>query len=114
MTLRFAIFAASLTMFATSAMADPIEGMWKRPNGILVKFAACGSSFCATAESGPHAGGNAGKLAPAGAGKYAGTLTDLEASKTYSGKGSISGSTLTVAGCILGGLFCKSEAWTRQ
>ena len=113
MTLRFAILAASLTMFATSAMADPIEGMWKRPNGILVKFAACGSSFCATAESGPHAGGNAGKLAPAGE-KYAGTLTDLEAGKTYSGKGEVSGNTLTVAGCILGGLFCKSESWTRQ
>ena len=113
MKIRFAILAAGLALFATSAMADPIEGMWERPNGILVKFAACGSSFCATAETGPHAGGNAGKLAPA-SGKYAGTLTDLEAGKTYSGKGSISGSTLTVSGCILGGLFCKSEAWTRQ
>lgn len=95
-------------------MADPIEGTFKRPNGILVKIADCGGSFCVTAASGPHAGGSAGKLAPAGDGKYNGTLTELETGKTYTGKASISAGTLNVAGCILGGLLCRSENWVRQ
>jgi uncharacterized protein (DUF2147 family) len=101
-------------VFTTAAMADPIEASWKRPNGIIVKFAACGASFCATAMSGPNAGKSAGKMAANGAGSYKGSLTDLETNKTYSGKASVSGSTLTVAGCVLGGLFCKSEKWSRQ
>jgi uncharacterized protein (DUF2147 family) len=49
-----------------------------------------------------------------GNGSYKGTLTDIEKNKTYSGKASVSGSTLTVAGCVLGGLLCKSESWTKQ
>jgi uncharacterized protein (DUF2147 family) len=111
---HFALAALALGLATTAASADAIEGTWKRPNGHLVKFAACGSAFCATAISGPHAGGNAGKLSPAGGSKYAGSLTDLDSNKTYTGKGSISGSTLTVSGCVLGGLLCRSESWTRQ
>ncbi|MDE2385547.1 MAG: DUF2147 domain-containing protein [Alphaproteobacteria bacterium] len=111
---RFIVAATAATLLSTPALADAIEGNWKRPNGIIVRFAACGEGFCATAMTGPHAGGHAGKLSPDGAGKYIGSLTDLENNKTYSGKGSISGSTLTVTGCVLGGLFCRSEAWARQ
>ena len=48
------------------------------------------------------------------AGGCRGSLTDLENNTTYGGKVSASGSTLTVAGCVLGGLFCKSEKWSRQ
>jgi uncharacterized protein (DUF2147 family) len=113
-TPKLVLTTLAFGLLTTAAMADPIEGHWKRPNGIIVKFAACGTSFCATAVTGPHAGGSAGKLSPNDAGKYAGTLTDLENGKTYSGKGSISGTTLTVSGCVLGGLFCRSEAWARQ
>jgi len=39
---------------------------------------------------------------------------ELETGKTYTGKASISGGTLSVAGCILGGLLCRSENWVRQ
>lgn len=109
----FIMAIATASLFATSAFADPIEGTWKRPNGILVKFSSCGGGFCATAASGPHAGGSAGKLSPSGGGKYSGSLTDLESGKTYTGSGSISGSTLRVSGCVLG-FLCKSENWSRQ
>ena len=113
MNLRFAILAAGLTLFATSAMADPIEKTWVRPNGHHVKFSACGDSFCAVAVSGPHVGGNAGKLKPSGNGKYTGSLTDLDSNKTYSGYGVVSGATLKVSGCVLG-FLCKTETWTAQ
>jgi len=111
---NFVFSAATIFLIATPAFADPITANWKRPNGIIVKFAPCGTAFCATAVTGPHAGGSAGKLSPNGKGGYAGTLTDLENGKTYNGKGSISGTTLTVSGCILGGLLCRSESWIKQ
>ena len=110
------VIAAVFTVpFLTSvAMADEIEGNWVRPNGILVKISKCGADFCVTAASGAHKGESAGKMAPSGGGKYAGTLTDLENGKTYSGKGIVSGNTATMSGCVFGGLFCKGENWTRQ
>lgn len=110
---RIILAATALAAFTLSAHADPIAGNWKRPNGIIVRFSPCGGSFCASPITGPNAGKSAGKLAPAGDGKYKGTLTDLEANKTYTGKGSISGNTLTVSGCVLA-IFCRSESWIRQ
>ncbi|HMT15490.1 MAG TPA: DUF2147 domain-containing protein [Aestuariivirga sp.] len=110
-TLTAAAFAA--LVIATPALADPIAGNWKRPNGIVVRFVPCNAGFCAIVQTGPNKGKSAGKLSASGAG-YKGSLTDLENNKTYSGKGSISGSTLKVSGCVLGGLICKSENWTRQ
>jgi uncharacterized protein (DUF2147 family) len=110
---RLFLVAAFLTISVVSANADPIAGNWKRPNGIIVRFSPCGGGFCASPITGPNAGKSAGKLTPTGNGKYAGTLTDLEKNKTYSGKGSINGTTLTVSGCILG-FLCRSESWTRQ
>lgn len=110
-TLTAAAFAALVV--ATPALADAIEGNWKRPNGIIVRFVPCNSGFCAIVQSGPNKGKSAGKLTASGGG-YKGTLYDLEnGGKAYTGKGSISGSTLKVSGCVLGGLLCKSEKWSR-
>jgi uncharacterized protein (DUF2147 family) len=114
MFFKFAIATTALLATLTvTAHADPIAGNWKRPNGIIVRFSPCGASFCASPITGPNAGKSAGKLAPVGDGKYKGTLTDLEKNKTYSGSGSIKGSSLTVSGCILG-FLCRSESWARQ
>ena len=114
MKFNFAMIVVAALTFTSQAMSDPIEGVWKRPNGILVKIAPCANTYCATAASGPHIGGHAGKLGSAIGGKYTGVLTDLENGNTYSGKGSITGNTMTISGCILGGLICKSESWERQ
>src|SRR5665213_2008670 len=113
---RFLMVASlmALPLFSGFALADGIEGMWKRPNGILVSIHKCGPEFCVIAGSGGHKGESAGKMAAAGTGKYAGTLTDLEAGKTYSGKGALSGHSFTMSGRVLGGLFCKGEDWSRQ
>ncbi|TIU33013.1 MAG: DUF2147 domain-containing protein, partial [Mesorhizobium sp.] len=39
------------------------------------------------------------------------TITDPETDKTYSGKATISGASLKMSGCVLGGLICKSQTW---
>lgn len=114
---KFAFAAITAFAFAASALADPIEGMWKRPadkGGALERISACGGSFCVTVASGEHSGKSAGSFRATGGGKYKGTLTDISAGKTYNGKASLSGNSLRMSGCVLGGLICSSETWTRQ
>jgi uncharacterized protein (DUF2147 family) len=47
-------------------------------------------------------------------GSYKGTVNKLDEGKTYSGKASVSDNTLSLAGCVAGGLICKTEKLTRQ
>jgi uncharacterized protein (DUF2147 family) len=113
MTRLLLIVPATFLALAQVAAADPIEGSWKRPNGGVVAFSKCGAKFCATAKTAPYSGKSAGALAANGEG-YKGSLIELSTGKTYSGKASITGATLKVSGCVLGGLICKSENWARQ
>jgi uncharacterized protein (DUF2147 family) len=96
-----------------TAFADELPGKYKRPNGNTVQFSACGAAFCATAITGPNAGKQIGKLTSSGKGAYKGTLADPAAGKSYTGKATLAGNTLKVSGCVLGGLFCRSENWTK-
>jgi uncharacterized protein (DUF2147 family) len=107
--------AALLVCTSFAAQADIIEGNWKRPNkeGTIVRFQACSAGYCAIVQSGPHKGESAGSMKGSN-GLYRGSLTDLDAKKTYKGKAKISGSTADMAGCVLGGLICKHEVWAKQ
>jgi uncharacterized protein (DUF2147 family) len=111
---RKLILAAVVIAAGTfAAQADIIEGDWKRPTGNIVTFKKCGAAFCAIAKTGKFAGQAAGSMTGKD-GSYRGTLTDLEAKKTYKGKGKITGNTANMSGCVLGGLICKTEVWTKQ
>ena len=46
--------------------------------------------------------------------RYVGKVTDPANDKTYNGKASLSGNVLKMSGCVLGGLFCRSQKWTKQ
>jgi len=105
------LFFATLTGLA---FGDPIEGDWKRPNGVVVRFVACGKEFCASPVGTKFAGQPAGKLTNDGLGHYEGKLIDFQDGRTYQGKAQISGSAMSLSGCIFGGLICKSENWVRQ
>ncbi len=104
--------AATLVMAGT-ALADPIEGNWKTQSGETASIAG-GGSFSITLKTGKHAGKKIGSLKAAGGGKYTGSITDPASDKTYSGKATISGSKMKMSGCVLGGLFCKSQTWTKM
>lgn len=111
---KLLLSAALLACTSIAAQADIIEGNWKRPTGTIVKFQACGAStYCAVVQSGTHKGKQAGSMKGAN-GTYRGTLTDLDVNKTYKGKAKISGNSAAMAGCVLGGLICKSETWIKQ
>lgn len=114
--MRSILFAAAVLGLGMTgaALADPIEGMWKMPSGYSAKIAPCGGTFCLTYTNGPYAGKTFGQMQPLGGGNYTGSVTDYtKGGKQYSGKGRLSGNTLSVSGCILGGLICRSQELTR-
>ncbi|MDX8463980.1 DUF2147 domain-containing protein, partial [Mesorhizobium humile] len=90
--------------------ADPIEGNWKTQAGSTAAIAGS-STFSITLKSGKYSGKKIGSFKAAGDNKYTGTITDPETDKTYSGKATLSGASLKMSGCVLGGLICKSQTW---
>jgi uncharacterized protein (DUF2147 family) len=95
------------------AYADPIEGNWKTASGATAAITNCGGAFCITLKSGEHAGKRIGNMQANGASKYSGEITDPAEDKTYKGKATLSGSSLNMKGCVLGGLICKGQTWTK-
>lgn len=118
-------------MFAGSAvLADPVEGVWKtKPddNGKFghVQISPCGEKFCgvlieAFDETGaPIDSPNVGKnivwnMSANGDGTYGGgKVWAPDRDKTYTSRMSLSGSVLSVSGCVMGGLICRASDWTR-
>lgn len=93
--------------------AEPIEGTWQRPNGTLIRYATSGGEFCGTVMSGEYDGQSIGCMTGSGS-TYEGEVNKLDEGKTYRGKASVRGDTMTLSGCVLGGLICKSEDLARQ
>ena len=46
-------------------------------------------------------------------GGWTGSAFNPDDGRTYTGKASVSGSSMTTKGCVLGGLICKSYSWNR-
>jgi uncharacterized protein (DUF2147 family) len=108
------------SLLATPAMADP-SGVWQRADGTSrVRIAPCGGNLCGTitwlknADSPAKVGQRVFyEMAPNGANKWSGKAFNPEDGRTYSGTMTLSGSSLTTAGCVLGGMICRSVNWSR-
>lgn len=116
----FALALSLAAVSATPALADP-TGTWLRENGASrVRISPCGANFCGTIVWLKDADGPAKvgqrvfyDMAANGANKWSGKAFNPEDGKTYSGTMSLSGSSLTTAGCVLGGLVCRSVNWRK-
>lgn len=108
-----AMALAGFTLFAGAALADPIEGDWKTEKGSTAGISSCGGGFCIKMKSGPHAGKGIGTFKADGTNRYSGKITDPETDKTYSGKATLSGTSLRMSGCVFGGLICRSQNWNK-
>ncbi len=117
------IFAAAtfLALGLSPALADP-TGTWLRENGeARVRFAKCGDAICGTVawlKDPATAKSKVGQrvfydMKPNGENAWSGQAFNPEDGKTYSGKMTLSGNSLTTAGCIAGGWICRSVSWTR-
>lgn len=105
--------AAAMLMMGAAHAADAIVGDWRTDKGSTAGISSCGSGFCIKLKTGDHAGKSIGKFAASGGNKYTGNITDPETNKTYSGSATLSGNSLRMKGCILGGLICRSQNWKR-
>ena len=119
--MRAALTAVFLTAFVPPAAAAELGGVWLRDNGASrVRVAPCGDSMCGTiiwlkdtkgeAKIGQRVFYN---MKANGANAWTGNAFNPEDGKTYSGKMTLSGDTLTTSGCVLGGLICRSVSWSR-
>ncbi len=123
--LLMACFIGVMSM--APAMADPIAGVWKTEpdEGAYahVKIGQCGAVMCGVVvksfKDGKEFKSKAqGKqvlrdLKPAGDGKYTGKVWRPSNNKVYSGKVDLVGNTMKLRGCVLGGLACGKQTWTR-
>lgn len=112
----------AFTFLAAPVLAQDLAGTtWLRETGASrVKFAPCGEALCGSIVwlKDPNGPAKLGQqvffdMKPDGAGQWAGQAFNPEDGKTYSGKMTLSGATLTTAGCVFGGLICKSTNWSK-
>jgi uncharacterized protein (DUF2147 family) len=141
--MRTATMAAALlgVSLGASLAADP-SGTWHTEEGkATVRIAPCGPALCGTIVSLKEANDPAtGKpktdknnadaglrsrpiigvlivlgMKPSGtANKWSGQVYNAEDGKTYTGNLTLQdANTIKLEGCILGGLVCKAQTWTR-
>jgi uncharacterized protein (DUF2147 family) len=111
-----------LAASAPAAMAGDVKGEWARDDGkARIRFAACGvEAVCGSIAwlKDPNGPAKIGEqvffdMKPNGDNAWAGTAFNPEDGRRYTGKMTLSGDRLVTAGCVLGGLICKSVNWTR-
>jgi uncharacterized protein (DUF2147 family) len=137
-----AILAASTTaMIAPASAADPLGTWYTQDRDSQVRIVNCSGALCGNlvwlkeptepATGKPKTDTNnadAGKrgrpllgipivlsMRPSGTpDKWDGDVYNASDGKTYSGSFTMKGpDTAELKGCVLGGLFCKSQTWTR-
>lgn len=121
--LTLTLAAAGLALATTNASAADAAGTWLRDTGAShIKIAPCGGgALCGTVswiKPGSETKGKVGQrvffdMKPDGDNAWKGSAFNPEDGQNYSGKMSLSGNTLTTAGCAMGGMICKSTTWTR-
>ena len=120
--LRILALSAVLASLSAPAYAGDAKGEWMRDDGkAKVRFASCGEALCGAISWLREPKTDPAKVGqqvffgmkPKGDNVWSGAAFNPEDGKTYSGKMTLSGDHLTTAGCVLGGLICKSMNWTR-
>jgi uncharacterized protein (DUF2147 family) len=140
--MRTATVAAALlgVSLGTSFAADPL-GTWHTEEAkAMVRIAPCGPALCGTIIALKEPNDATGKpktdqnnadaglrsrpvigvlivlgMKPSGtANKWSGQVYNAEDGKTYTGNITLQdANTIKLEGCILGGLVCKAQTWTR-
>ena len=121
--LRVLMAGAAMAASAAAAHAGDAKGEWLRDNGAAkVRIAPCGGeALCGAISWLKNPATDPAKIGqqvffdmkPHGENVWTGSAFNPDDGRTYSGKMTLSGDRLTTAGCVLGGLICKSVSWTR-
>ena len=131
------VLAAGVMLFGLgmgAAEAGDPTGVWMRSSGSSkIRIDKCGSALCGTVvwERNPRKDVNnpdparrddqvTGRrvllgMKPAGDDKWKGEVYNAEDGKTYTGYVTmVAADELKLQGCVLGGLICKSDTWSRS
>lgn len=117
-----AIAIATVALGATAAQAADPFGTWVRPStGATVSFYDCGGKLCAkiVGQKDPAKKDTVGKVIMSGAEKtgantWKGNLLNTDNGQTYAGVVTLEGAkALKLEGCVLGGVICTGETWTK-
>src|ERR1700678_1291970 len=121
--MRTLLVALALTAAVSAASAGEATGLWIRDDGSAqLRFVPCGGGgpLCGFLAWKKESGGPArvgqklfSDMKPNGEDSWAGSAFNPEDGKRYTAKLTVSGDHLVTAGCVLGGLICKSFDWTR-
>ena len=120
--LRGLVVGAMVLASISTAIAGDARGEWARDDGkSKVRIVSCGrDALCGSVTwlRDPNGPAKVGQqvffdMKPSGDNAWTGKAFNPEDGKTYSGKMTMSGNHLVTAGCVLGGLICKSISWTR-
>ena len=123
-------FLASLILVAAPASAQELEGQWTNyKKNVVVQVERCGTAYCgrvvqasAKAKAKARKGGTPNLigtqiltgLKPVGEGRFRGKAfvpkRNIHATATVR---QVSDDVMQVQGCVLGGLLCDNERWTR-
>lgn len=115
------VIALVFTGIAGPSFAADVSGTWLRDTGTSkVKFSKCGASICGHIvwlKPGADPKAKVGQRVffdtkPSGDNAWSGSAFNPEDGKTYTGKMTLSGDTLTTAGCVMS-VICKSTTWSR-
>jgi uncharacterized protein (DUF2147 family) len=127
---QFSLSLALLSM-ASAANAVPIEGRWQNPkDSVIIDVAPCGvATWCGKVSwASPKAKADARKggterlvgmrlltgLKPDGQGGWRGRAylpkRNMHANAMIR---TVAGDTMVVKGCLIGGMICKEQRWTR-
>jgi len=128
-SLRLAAAGCLAILAASPALGSEATGTWQTEPGdsgsyIHVEIDACdadASRLCGTivetfAGANPDLVGRQiiADMAPDGPGTWSGgTIWAPDENETYSSEMELSGDTLTVSGCVLAGLICRGQDWSR-
>jgi len=109
---------AMVAIATTPAQASP-NGKWKRPStGAIIQVDNCGGGLGMKVVSSSDAAAVGQRIMcgakQEGANKWRGRIKSTEDGNTYLGIVTLRGSTLQLEGCVLGGIICRTENWSRQ
>lgn len=131
--MRMTLVLAALVAFAAlpAAAQSPTGTFVSQSGDTRVRFADCGGQICGTIVAARGAttdeknenpslrnralvGIRMITMRPSGANAWQGSLYNFQDGKTYSGRMTMpNANSMSLSGCVLGGLVCRSQTWTR-
>lgn len=111
--------ASILAVAATAApaAAQSPNGTWLRSNGAHISVFNCGGGIGMKVVKSPEANKRGKTIMcgakKSGANKWKGSVLNLDDGQRYSGVVTLNGNSLTMSGCVLGGIICKNDTWRR-